>query len=59
MLVSVTGFNTAAQPVFTLYVNQSATMDFKLAVGATQQTVEVEGTAGQVESSRATCPSAT
>jgi hypothetical protein len=50
MLVNATGFSTASQPEFTLYVNQSATMDFKLVVGGTQQTVEVVGTAAQIES---------
>jgi hypothetical protein len=51
--VSAQGFNTASQPEFTLYVNQTSTMDFKLVVGATQQTVEVEATAAQIESSTA------
>jgi len=47
--VSKTGFNTLTQQQFTLYVNQTATLNFTLTVGSTQQQVTVEGTAVQIE----------
>ncbi len=41
LTVSQTGFDTATSPEFKLEVNQIATQDFKLQVGATSQTVNV------------------
>lgn len=51
--VSKTGFNTVSQPQFTMYVNQTATYNFTLSVGSTQQTVTVESTAVQIQASTA------
>jgi Carboxypeptidase regulatory-like domain len=45
------GFNTLTQPQFTLQVNQTATLNFTLAVGSTQQSVTVEATAVAVQAS--------
>src|SRR5579872_1622243 len=45
------GFNTITEPGIVMQVNQTATYDFKLKVGATQQTVEVEATAVAIEAS--------
>ncbi len=45
------GFNTISQPQFEMYVNQTATYDFHLAVGSTQQTVTVEAAAAEIQSS--------
>ena len=42
--VSAPGFATDAHPAFTLVLNQTARVDFKLTVGQTSQTVEVSGT---------------
>lgn len=53
LLVSAPGFSTASRSDLTLYVNQTAAVDFKLVVGATQQTIEVAATAAQIESSTA------
>ncbi len=47
--VSKTGFNTITQSQFTLYVNQTATLNFTLAVGSTQQQVTVEASAVQIQ----------
>lgn len=46
-----TGFQTVTQPSFTLQVNQTATMNFTLTVGSTQQSVTVEAAAVAVEAS--------
>ena len=51
MKVVKEGFNTLTQPEIVMQVNQTATYDFKLRVGATQQTVEVEATAAAIEAS--------
>ena len=53
MKVTKTGFNTITQQQLTLSVNQTATFDFTLTVGATQQSVTVEGAAVAIESSTA------
>jgi hypothetical protein len=45
------GFNTVTEPGIVMQVNQTATYDFKLKVGATQQTIEVEATAVAIEAS--------
>jgi Carboxypeptidase regulatory-like domain/TonB dependent receptor len=45
------GFSTVNQPQFTMYVNQTATFNFHLTVGSTQQSVTVEATAAAIESS--------
>ena len=45
MKVVKEGFNTLTQPEIVMQVNQTATYDFKLTVGSTQQTVEVQATA--------------
>lgn len=49
--VSKGGFATVMQSKFTLYVNQTATFDFTLAVGTTRQTVTVEATAAHIQAS--------
>lgn len=51
MKVVKDGFNTVTQPEFVMQVNQTATYDFHLKVGSTQQTVEVEATAVAIEAS--------
>ncbi|MGA8594003.1 MAG: carboxypeptidase regulatory-like domain-containing protein [Bryobacteraceae bacterium] len=51
MRVTKEGFSTVNQPQFTMYVNQTATFNFHLTVGATQQSVTVEATAAAIESS--------
>jgi outer membrane receptor protein involved in Fe transport len=51
--ISKPGFTSVTQQRFTLNVNQTATMDFTLTVGTTQQTVTVEGSAVAIESSTA------
>jgi hypothetical protein len=51
MKVSKEGFSTLTQGEIVMQVNQTATYDFKLRVGATQQTVEVEATAAAIEAS--------
>jgi hypothetical protein len=51
MRVAKEGFNTLEQPQFVMQVNQTATYDFHLKVGATQQTVEVEATAVAIQAS--------
>jgi hypothetical protein len=51
--VSKTGFSTVSQPQFTMYVNQTATYNFTMSVGSTQQTVTVEATAVQIQASTA------
>lgn len=51
--VTKTGFNTVNQPQFTMYVNQTATFNFTLTVGSTQQQVTVEANAIQIEASTA------
>jgi hypothetical protein len=53
MRVSAQGFSTVTQPSTTLEVNQTATFDFHMKVGATQQSVTVEATAAAVEASTA------
>ena len=49
--ISKTGFSTQAQGPVQLNVNQTATLNFTLAVGSTQQTVTVEAAAIAIESS--------
>lgn len=51
MRVVKAGFNTIAQPQFTMQVNQTATLNFTLTVGSTQQSVTVEATAVAVQAS--------
>ncbi|MBV9226287.1 MAG: TonB-dependent receptor, partial [Acidobacteriaceae bacterium] len=53
MKVVKQGFETVAQPQFTLYVNQTATFDFHLPVGSTQQSVTVEAAAVAIQASTA------
>lgn len=47
------GFVTQKLNPFTLVVNQTATLDFTLNVGTVEQTINVDATAAQVESSTA------
>jgi hypothetical protein len=47
------GFNTATQNTVTLYVSQTATFNFNLAVGTEVQRVTVSAAAAQLESSTA------
>lgn len=47
------GFQTVAQPAFTLEVNQTTTFDFTLPVGSTAQTVTVAAAAAEIETSTA------
>jgi hypothetical protein len=49
--VSKIGFSSITQPQVILSVNQTATYDFTLAVGSTQQTVQVEAAAVAIEAS--------
>jgi hypothetical protein len=49
--ISKPGFTSVAEQRFTLNVNQTATMDFTLTVGSTQQTVTVEASAVAIEAS--------
>ncbi len=42
--VTAPGFKTLVQPIVPLLVNQDATVDFKVEVGASTQTVQVTGT---------------
>jgi hypothetical protein len=51
--VSKEGFGTVTQTRFTMYVNQTATYNFTLALGSTQQEITVEASAIQIESSTA------
>src|ERR1022692_1763312 len=51
MRASAPGFNTVTQPETTLEVNQTATFDFSLKVGATQDTVSVQAISATVETS--------
>jgi hypothetical protein len=51
MKVVKEGFSTQNQPQFTLEVNQTATFDFHLAIGSTQQSVTVEAAAVAIEAS--------
>jgi hypothetical protein len=51
MRVSAPGFSTVTQPETTLEVNQTATFDFHLKVGATQDTVTVAAISATVETS--------
>lgn len=51
--VSKPGFSSVTQRQITLNVNQTATYDFTLTVGATQQTVTVEAAAVAIEASTA------
>jgi hypothetical protein len=53
MRASAPGFSTVTQPATTLEVNQTATFDFHMKVGPTQQSVTVEATAAAVEASTA------
>lgn len=53
MSVKKTGFNVVEQPQFTMYVNQTATFNFTLTVGSTQQQVTVEANAIQIQASTA------
>ena len=43
------GFETALQPPFTLVLNQTARIDFKMKVGAVSQTVEVSSQVPQLQ----------
>jgi len=49
--VAMAGFNTITQQQITLSVNQTATYDFTLTVGSTQQAVNVEAAAVAIEAS--------
>lgn len=51
MQAGASGFATVTQPAVTLQVNQTASFDFHLKVGATQTSVTVEATAATVEAS--------
>ncbi len=51
MRASASGFSTVTQPETTLEVNQTATFDFSLKVGATQDTVSVQAISATVETS--------
>ena len=51
MRASASGFNTVTQPETTLEVNQTATFDFNLKVGAAQDTVSVQAISATVETS--------
>jgi Carboxypeptidase regulatory-like domain len=51
--VTQTGFQTATSPNLKLDVNQIATQDFKLEVGATSQTVSVTATTEMLQASTA------
>ena len=51
--ISKQGFSTVTQTRFTMYVNQTATYNFTLAVGSTQQQITVEASAVQVQASTA------
>ena len=51
MRVSAPGFTSVTQPETTLEVNQTATFDFHLKVGATQDTVTVNAISATVETS--------
>lgn len=51
--ISKTGFSTQTQAGVRLNVNQTATLNFTLAVGSTQQSVTVEAAAVAIESSTA------
>src|ERR1700733_4790520 len=53
LTVTQSGFDTATSPPFTLEVNQIATQDFKLQIGATSQTVNVTATAELLQASTA------
>lgn len=53
MRASAQGFSPTVQPQTTLEVNQTATFDFHMKVGATEQSVTVEATAAGVEASTA------
>ena len=45
------GFTTIEQPQFTMQVNQTATINFKLSVGSTQQSITVEASAVAIQAS--------
>ena len=51
MRVSAPGFTTVTQPETTLEVNQTATFDFHLKVGATQNSITVNAISATVETS--------
>ena len=51
--VSKSGCTSAREPRISLAVNQTATVDFTLAIGKTTQTVEVSGAATNIEVSTA------
>lgn len=51
--ISKQGFSTARQSTFVLYVNQTATFNFTLAVGSQVQQVTVEAAAAQLDTSTA------
>lgn len=51
--VAKQGFSTAKQSAFALYVNQTATFNFTLAVGSQVQQVTVEAAAAQLDTSTA------
>ncbi|HSU31461.1 MAG TPA: TonB-dependent receptor [Bryobacteraceae bacterium] len=53
MKVTKAGFNTVSQPEFTMQVNQTATLNFTLTVGSTQQSVTVDAAAVAIEASTA------
>lgn len=53
MKITKAGFGSITQEQITLSVNQTATYDFTLSVGATQQSITVEGESLAIESSTA------
>jgi outer membrane receptor protein involved in Fe transport len=53
LTVSKAGFVAQSEVGFTLFVNQTVTFDFTLAVGSTAQQVTVQGTAAHLEASTA------
>ena len=53
LTVNAEGFNTAKAEALTLAVNQTATQNFSLSVGATKQEVTVQATVVHIESSTA------
>src|SRR3989442_4176809 len=51
--VSKEGFSTATQPEFEMYVNQTATFDMALTVGASTTEVTVQATSASIQASTA------
>jgi hypothetical protein len=50
----LTGFRTATTPVFQLEANQTARLDLRMAVGALEETIQVEATAPILQTETAT-----